>query len=55
MGYSEVHTLDQRIQDAQLMLKKLIEYRNSARKYTTPAVSVTCRKNVIFLIKQFLQ
>jgi len=45
MGYSEVHTLDQRIQDAQQMLKKLIEYRNSARKYTTPSVSVKCRKN----------
>ena len=46
MGYSEVHTLDQRIQDAQQMLKKLIEYRNSARKYTTPSVLVKCRKNV---------
>ena len=46
MGYTEVHTLDQRIRDAQLMLKKLKEYRNAARRYTTPAVSNKCSKSV---------
>ncbi|CAG5086581.1 Oidioi.mRNA.OKI2018_I69.PAR.g11267.t2.cds [Oikopleura dioica] len=45
MGYTEVHTLDQRIRDAQLMLKKLKEYRNAARRYTTPAVSNKCSKS----------